>query len=123
MSTIMSRRDLDFLLHEWLDTDALYRRERYAEHSRDTVDAVLDLAAQVATESFAPHNRKSDLEEPRFDGRTVTVIPEVGAALRAFADAGFLTATLDPRAGGVQLPYSVYSACMAWFEAACSEHL
>jgi len=118
MSTIMSRRDLDFLLHDWLDTDALYARERYREHSRQTVDAVLDLAEQVATSSFAPHNRAADLEEPRFDGSTVTVIPEVGAALRAFADAGFLTATLDESAGGGQLPYSVYTACMAWFQAA-----
>jgi alkylation response protein AidB-like acyl-CoA dehydrogenase len=114
----MSRRDLDFLLHEWLDTGALCRRDRYAEHSRDTVDAILDLAEKLATESFSPHNRKADLEEPRFDGRTVTVVPEAGEALRAFADAGFLTATLDVDAGGEQLPYSVYCACMAWFQAA-----
>ena len=78
MSTIMSRRDLDFLLHEWLGTDELLARPRYADHSRDTVDAVLDLAEQVATTEFAPHNRLSDLTEPTYDGTTVTVIPEVG---------------------------------------------
>ena len=69
---LLSRRDLDFLLYEWLDVESLTKRDRFAEHSRDTFDAALDLAAQVATEQFAPHNRRNDLEEPRFeDGRGV----------------------------------------------------
>jgi butyryl-CoA dehydrogenase len=118
MSLIMSRRDLDFLLHEWLDTGALLQRDRFAEHSRETVDAILDLAELVATADFAPHNRAADLAEPRFDGTTVHVLPGVGPALRAFADAGFLVATADASAGGAQLPISVFSACMAWFQAA-----
>jgi butyryl-CoA dehydrogenase len=117
MSTIMSRRDLDFLLHEWLAVDALLGRPRYADHSRDTVDAVLDLAEQVATTQFAPHNRLSDLAEPTYDGTTVTVIPEVGIALRAFADAGFLSAPVDGLDAS-PLPASVFAACMAWFQAA-----
>ena len=117
MSTIMSRRDLDFLLHEWLGTDGLLARGRYADHSRDTVDAVLDLAEQVASTHFAPHNRLSDLNEPTYDGTSVSVIPEVGVALRAFADAGFLSASVDG-AGESPLPASVLAACMSWFQAA-----
>ena len=67
-SLLLSRRDLDFLLFEWLDVCALTSRERFAEHDRDTFDAVLDLAQEVATEHFAPHNRKADAHEPTFDG-------------------------------------------------------
>jgi butyryl-CoA dehydrogenase len=117
MSTIMSRRDLDFLLHEWLGSDELLTRARYADHSRDTIDAVLDLAEQVATTHFAPHNRRSDLNEPTYDGTRVTVIPEVGIALQAFADAGFLSASVDAP-GESPLPASVTAASMAWFQAA-----
>ncbi len=113
----MSRRDLDFLLHEWLGSDELLTRERYADHSRDTVDAVLDLAEQVATTHFAPHNRASDLAEPTYDGTHVTVIPEVGVALRAFADAGFLSAAVHAPDES-PLPASVFAACMSWFQAA-----
>jgi butyryl-CoA dehydrogenase len=40
-STLLSRRDLDFLLHDWLDLPGLLGRPRYREHSRETVDAVL----------------------------------------------------------------------------------
>jgi butyryl-CoA dehydrogenase len=117
MSTIMSRRDLDFLLHEWLRTGDLLARPRYSDHSRDTVDAVLDLAEQIATTQFAPHNRLSDLNEPTYDGSTVTVIPEVGVALKAFADAGFLSLSVDAE-GESPLPAVVTAACMSWFQAA-----
>ena len=118
MSQIMSRRDLEFLLFEWLDTERLFERERYAEHSRDVVEDLLGLAERIATDHFAPHNRAADLAEPRFDGERVELVPEVEPALRAFADAGFLAAPLSEEAGGLQLPSSVFGACMAWFHAA-----
>ncbi|WP_412740287.1 acyl-CoA dehydrogenase [Krasilnikovia sp. MM14-A1259] len=114
----MSRRDIDFLLHEWLDTDALLARPRFAAHDRDTVDAMLGLAEQVAVHEFAPHNRAADLTEPRWDGHLVEVIPEVGAALKVFAEAGFFGAPLPEEVGGLDLPLSVYGACMSWFHAA-----
>ena len=59
----MSRRDLEFLLFEWLGTERLLERERYAQHDRDTVVALLDLAERIATERFAPHNRAADLQQ------------------------------------------------------------
>jgi alkylation response protein AidB-like acyl-CoA dehydrogenase len=118
MSLIMSRRDLEFLLFEWLDTSALLERGRFAEHSRDVVEDLLGLAERIATDHFAPHNRVADLTEPRFDGERVELVPEVEPALRAFADAGFLAAPLSEEAGGLQLPASVFGACMAWFHAA-----
>jgi len=86
--------------------------------SRETVDAVLDLAEDLATAAFAPHNRTADLNEPTFDGCAVTVLPEIGLALEKFADAGFLAAPLPRKAGGLGMPSSVFNACMSWFYAA-----
>ncbi|MGZ5390308.1 MAG: acyl-CoA dehydrogenase N-terminal domain-containing protein, partial [Mycobacterium sp.] len=63
-STLLSRRDLDFLLYEWLEVDELTKRDRFAEHSRETFDGVLDLCERLATRYFAPHNKKSDALEP-----------------------------------------------------------
>ena len=34
-SVLLSRRDLDFLLFEWLRVDELTKRERFTEHSRE----------------------------------------------------------------------------------------
>ena len=118
MSKILSRRDLDFLLYEWLDVEALTARERFAEHSRETFDAFLDVSAQIAERDFAPHNRRSDLEEPTFDGVRVQVVPEVAAALKVFNETGLISGTLDAEHGGLQLPLVVARACFAWFQAA-----
>jgi alkylation response protein AidB-like acyl-CoA dehydrogenase len=117
-SLILSRRDLDFLLHEWLQVEGLTKRPRFTEHSRETFDAVLDLAERIATEHFAPHNRKADENEPRFvDGR-VEMIPEVAKALKVFADAGLVAGEFDEEFGGMQLPHVVGQAVFAWFNAA-----
>jgi alkylation response protein AidB-like acyl-CoA dehydrogenase len=117
-STLLSRRDLDFLLYEWLRVDELTKRERFAEHSRETFDGVLDLCEQLATRYFAPHNKKSDANEPTFDGERVTVIPEVKEALDAFARADLLSMAMDAALGGAQLPATVADAGFAWFAAA-----
>ncbi|MFG1721116.1 acyl-CoA dehydrogenase [Micromonospora chalcea] len=115
---LLSRRDLAFLLHDWLDVTRLTERPRYAEHTRETVDEVLDLAARVAAERFAPHNRAADTGEPTFDGQRVRTIPQVKAALEAFAETGLLAATMDESVGGLQLPHVVAAAAFAWFQAA-----
>ena len=117
-SLLLNRRDLEFLLYEWLDVESLTKRERHAEHSRESFDDVLDLAERIATQHFAPHSRKSDGEEPRFDGERVHLIPEIKAALDVFAQAGLLAGTLDEELGGLQLPTVVGNAVFAYFQAA-----
>ena len=115
---LISRRDLEFLLYEWLDVPALCSRERFAEHGRETFDATLDTAERLATEKFLPHRRKSDTHEPEFDGERVTVLPEVPEAVRAYAEAGLLSATHGLEYGGMQLPQAIDKACFAYFAAA-----
>lgn len=118
MSSILSRRDLAFLLYEWLDVESLTARPRFAEHSRETFDAVLELSERLAEREFAGHNRAGDLDEPTFDGTTVHLIPQVGEALAAFAGSGLLSGSMDDEIGGMQLPQVVHRACFAWLQAA-----
>ncbi len=118
ISKLMSRRDVEFLLYEWLDVASLCGRPRYADHSRETFDSALDSAERIATEVFLPHRRKSDEEEPEFDGERVQLIPEVRASFEAFAQAGLLAAGFDYEYGGMQLPMVVDKACFAYFLAA-----
>ena len=114
MSLILSRRDLNFLLYEWLDAQSLTMRQRYVDHDRETFDAVLDIAQKIAVEHFAPHNRKSDLNEPTFDGERVTLIPEIATAIEHFVQSGLLTAAHDADMGGMQLPTLIDKAAMAY---------
>jgi alkylation response protein AidB-like acyl-CoA dehydrogenase len=117
-SKLLSRRDLEFLLYEWLDVGTLCARPRYADHSRETFVSALDTAERIATEVFLPHRRKSDVEEPEFDGERVHLIPEVKAAFEAFAGAGLLAGAADYDFGGMQLPVVVDKACFTYFLAA-----
>ncbi|MEH3067003.1 MAG: acyl-CoA dehydrogenase [Aeromicrobium erythreum] len=115
----MSRRDLDFLLHEWLDVESLASRERFADHDRSTFDAVMDLSEDIATTHFAPHQRLADLDEPSVgdDGRVV-MIPEIAAALDVYNASGLQTSGFDAELGGMQLPLTVHQAASTWFQAA-----
>jgi alkylation response protein AidB-like acyl-CoA dehydrogenase len=115
---ILSRRDVDFLLFEWLDTTALLKRARFSAHDRYAFDATLDVYEGLARDLFAPHNKKNDSNEPHFDGERVTVNPEVGVALAAFADAGLYASGMPAAAGGLDLPGVVERAGMAFLLAA-----
>jgi butyryl-CoA dehydrogenase len=119
MAEFISRRDIDFLLYEWLDVAELPNRPRFAEHSRDTFDAVLDLSQDIAAKYFAPHRRKGDQIKPAMgpDG-TVVLIDEIKEALDAFSQAGLLAGSFDDAVGGMQLPAVVAEASMLFFRAA-----
>jgi len=117
-SKILSRRDLEFILYELLEVGTLTSRPRYADHSRETFDAALDTCERMATELFEPHYRKSDQNEPHFDGERVHIIPEMKQALDAFCQAGLMAAGQDYDLGGMQLPAVVNAACFAWFKGA-----
>lgn len=119
MAPPLSRRDIDFLLYEWLDAVELTSRQRFLDHSKETFDAVLDLSTQIAVECFAPHNKKGDQNEPRVgeDGKVV-LIDDVKAALDQFIKADLLAAPFDESLGGMQLPAVVNRAANAWFQAA-----
>ncbi|WP_024443180.1 acyl-CoA dehydrogenase [Mycobacterium sp. UM_WGJ] len=117
-STLLSRQDLDFLLFDWLRVEELTGRDRFSEHSRETFSDTLDLCEQLATRYFAPHNKKSDANEPTFDGTKVTIIGEVKEALAACADAELMGMAMDYSLGGAQLPATVAQAGFVWLMAA-----
>lgn len=114
-SKILSRRDLNFLLYEWLDAASLTSLERYADHTRETFDAAIDISEKMAEQYFAPHNKKSDANEPTFDGERVHLIPEIKTAIDEFARAGLMAAQHDYALDGMQLPTTIANACMAYF--------
>ncbi|WP_288012795.1 acyl-CoA dehydrogenase, partial [Diaphorobacter sp.] len=95
--------------------ESLNARERFADHSRETFDAVLDTCERIAREKYAPFNRTVDTQEPQFDGEKVILPPCTHDARQAFADSGMLSAAQDYALGGMQLPYVVESAANSFF--------
>ena len=109
------RSTLDFLLYQWLGAESLSQRERFADHSRETFDAVFDTCERIAREKYAPFNRTVDTQEPHFDGETVTLPQATHDAQKAYAASGMLSAAQDYETGGMQLPYTVEAAANAFF--------
>jgi alkylation response protein AidB-like acyl-CoA dehydrogenase len=114
-SPLIPRRELDFLLYDWLHADTLGPG---AEHGRDLLDPVLDLAERLAEDAFLPAYKKADQVEPYLDETGVHVLPEIGAALRQYAELGLFAAGFPEALGGMGLPQSVASAAFAQFAAA-----
>jgi len=115
---IVHRRDLDFLMFEFLELESLMRLPRFASIDREAVSAVLDSAQAVAEAMFLPIAGTLDAHEPHVEGGKVKIMAEVGAALSAFAEAGFFAAAFDEDVGGLQLPYTVTTAANGIFACA-----
>jgi alkylation response protein AidB-like acyl-CoA dehydrogenase len=112
------RPTLDFLLYEWLGAESLNRRPRFADHSRETFDAVFDTCERIAREKYAPFNRLVDTQEPHFDGEKVILPQATHDAQKAYAASGMLSASQEYEIGGMQLPYTVEAAANAFFACA-----
>ncbi|WP_374669304.1 acyl-CoA dehydrogenase [Ramlibacter sp.] len=117
------RPTLDFLLYDWLQADRLNARPRFADHSRETFDAVLDTCERIAREKYAPFNRLVDVEEPKAvddgQGGLRVVLPQATQeAWNAYAESGMLSAAQDYAIGGMQLPYTLEAAAGTFFATA-----
>ncbi len=110
---LIAEQELRFLLWDWLSVEARTGVDR------DTVDAVLDLSAKLAADAFLPHFKEADTREPWIDDAgQVHVLPAVGEAVRAYAEAGLFGAGFAEELGGLGLPTAVTTAALAQFMAA-----
>ncbi len=109
------RARIEFLLYDWLKVETLNSRARFADHSRETFNAVLDTCERMAREKYAPFNRTVDTQEPRFDGDKVILPQATFEANRAYAESGMLSAAQDYDEGGMQLPCVIEAAANAFF--------
>ena len=86
MSAVLaSRRNLDFTLYEWLGIESLLDRPAFADHSRATFDALLDLSERLAIDKYLPTLKQGDRHEPSLDADGVHVLPGIRDALKATA--------------------------------------
>src|SRR6478735_9142879 len=112
------RPTIAFLLYDWLHAERLAERARFADHSRETFDAVLDTCERIAREKYAPFNRLVDSEEPRFDGEKVILPKATHEAHKAYVASGMVSAAQDYDEGGMQLPYTIEAAANGFFATA-----
>jgi alkylation response protein AidB-like acyl-CoA dehydrogenase len=117
---LLDQRDLEFMLYELFDVEAMTSRTRYADHNRETFDAAISTSRVVAEKYFLPFRQKVDTHQPTFDGHKVHMIPEIKIALDAVTQAGLASPGADYELGGMQLPALVAAAAGAYLSAAAS---
>jgi alkylation response protein AidB-like acyl-CoA dehydrogenase len=115
---LIRRREIDFLLNEYLQLDDLLRSDRYASHDAQTVAGLLDTAYVIAEKEFLPFAAKADRHEPQFVDGKVRMIEETARAVSAYSEAGFIAAAFDECDGGMQFPWTVVQAAQAVFAGA-----
>ncbi|WP_175965217.1 acyl-CoA dehydrogenase family protein [Burkholderia sp. BCC0322] len=99
-------RDMLFVIDEWLDAPALWRRvPEWTDLDASIAQQVLDEAARFVTGRIAPLDASGDLDGCRFDRGDVTVPDGFRDAYRDYVDAGWPTLALDPDCGGQGLPH------------------
>jgi alkylation response protein AidB-like acyl-CoA dehydrogenase len=118
MSYLIPRRELDFLLYDWLDIEGTLPATDGDEFSRDIVDGLLDLSERLATDHFLPHYRSADIEEPQLVDGQVHIHPEIRAALAKYRELGLFGASHAAELGGMGLPAVVCLASFVQFLAA-----
>lgn len=99
-------RELEFDLFEVLRYGAAF-----GEDSVQTANGVLNAAVDLAHTRFAPFAALADIEEPAVVEGKVRLPAATSAALKAYADGGFIGMSFPESQGGLGLPFVLSQAC------------
>ena len=111
MQYVAPIRDIQFVMHELLDSQSHYSKlSTYAELDTDTINSYLEVAADFAQSVIAPLNRTGDIEGCQFDHGVVTTPTGFKEAYAQYCELGFPAINAEPEFGGLGLPVSLSSA-------------
>src|SRR5436190_3561818 len=97
--------------------DALIARA-FPDLDADTVQAVLEAAADFANNELAPLNRTGDLQGARYENGKVTAAPGFADAYRHFVEQGWNSLSAEPEHGGQGLSKAMELAVFEMVHAA-----
>lgn len=99
-------RDMQFVLHELLQTEQLYQQmPKYQENvSLELINQYLEVAADFCENEIAPLNHIGDQQGCHFDKGKVTTPDGFKEAYQKYTELGFTSLTADTAYGGQGLP-------------------
>jgi alkylation response protein AidB-like acyl-CoA dehydrogenase len=99
-----------FVLDVIADLPGLARLPRYANATADMVTAILDEAAKLAQNEFAPLNRIGDTTPTTLKDGRVTLPPGFAAAYAKYVEGGWAGLGVPEAHGGQGLPFALNTA-------------
>ena len=118
MSFACPVQDQRLVLQHIVRLPELARSNRFADATDDTVDALLEAAAQFAEGELAPLNEVGDREGSRWTDGRVTTPTGFREAYARFVEGGWMGLSAPTEWGGQGLPHSLTAAMMEDFNAA-----
>ncbi len=116
---ISDRRDIDFLLHEMLDTAALAKKsKKFAEFNKKTIDLIVSEARNLAVKEILPTQKEGDEQGCVLENGKVTTPASFKRLYDLFNEGEWLAMTEDPEWGGQGMPRTIASATMEYFNGA-----
>jgi len=111
-------RDMQFVMKDLADLDAVIELPGNAEATPDLVNAVLEEAAKLASEVLSPLNKPGDAKGARLGDSGVVAADGFAAAYQQFVSGGWNGLSGDPECGGQGLPELVLTATIEMWNAA-----
>ncbi|HEX7416034.1 MAG TPA: acyl-CoA dehydrogenase [Smithellaceae bacterium] len=120
LNPLVDSRDVRFVLFEVLQADKLSKYDKFSGFDKDTYEATLELAEQLAVKRVYPANAEADKTGAKYDPETKSVtIPEgYKSAMKLYKESGFSGLGNDPEWGGVGMPEVICRAVIDYFSAA-----
>src|ERR1035437_2952002 len=114
---LVDSRDLRFVLFEALEADKLSKYEKFSGFDKDTYEATLELAEQLAVEQVYPANAEADKTGVKYNPETksVTVPERFKTAMALYRESGFSGLSNGPEWGCMGMPETIYRAVMEYF--------
>lgn len=106
---IADRRDVDFVLFEQLNVEALCENEQFEEFNRKTIEMVVSEARNLALKEIYPTQQEGDTG-CHFENGVVTVPECYERPWKMFLEGEWLALTEDPDFGGQGMPRMVAMA-------------
>ena len=120
LNPLVDSRDVRFVLFEVLQADKLSKYDKFSGFDKDTYEATLELAEQLAVEQVYPANAEADKTGAKYDPETksVTIPDGYKSAMRLYKESGFSGLGNEPEWGGVGMPEVICRSIMDYFSAA-----
>ena len=101
-------RDMQFVLHELLDAQAVFASlPGFEEASADVIDAVLEEGGRICEQVVFPTNRIGDEEGAKLSNGAVTLPTGFKQAYDSLREGGWFSLGCDPAYGGQGLPHTL----------------
>lgn len=109
---------LKFILHDIHDLESVMKAERYADHDKESIDMFLQACKDFSDKELFPYIKEMDEKPAHYKDGTIWTHPQIANVIKKCGEMGFTSGLLDYEDGGMQLPYTAYTAAGFVMEAA-----